>query len=358
MLFEVVKANPQKSAVISAYSVLTPLAQLALASEGDSHDELLDIIGMPDDDVVAAVFSQADENIALVKGVALKKASKVYVAQDLQLNDEFANATSVLFNSEIENVDFTQNVEAAREINLWIENQTDHKIKDMVNPNSLNSNTRIMLVNAIYFKGQWKEQFEKEYTTEKDFYVTKKNTIKVPMMKQLAYFNYTEDKTLKAKVLEMMYVGGEASMVIVLPNKINGLTNVVKKLKDPNALNRALQTTQNVKVDVQIPKFKIETTTNLRDILEKLGVKKIFSPGEAQLTRLLKGDDSTVSINDAVQKAYIQVNEEGSEAAAANKFHLFDSSLYSTVKDFNANRPFYFEIRAKNVPIFSGVKAD
>ncbi|XP_038210496.1 alaserpin-like [Zerene cesonia] len=318
MLFEVVKANPQQSVVISAYSVLTPLAQLALASEGESHDELLDVISMPNDDVTAAAFSQAEYNITSIKGVELKKVSKVYVAQDSELNEEFANITSVLFNSEIENVNFAKNKETAKEINLWVENQTNHKIKDLIDSNSLNSDTRIILVNAIYFKGQWKNQFNKKYTTEKDFHVTKKRTVKVPMMQQTARFNYTDDRGLKAQILEMKYVGDEASMVIVLPNKINGVTDVVKKLKDPNALDRALKDKKSVEVNVQIPKFITESTTKLKDILEKLGVKKIFTPGAAQLTNLLKEEDSNIYISDGIQKAYIEVDEEGSEAAAAN----------------------------------------
>ncbi|XP_047514952.1 alaserpin-like isoform X3 [Pieris napi] len=359
MFSEVVKEKPQQSVVLSAYSVLTPLAQLALASEGESHDELLKAIGMPNDNATKAAFSHAERSLKSVKGVELKTASKIYIASNYELNENFATTTRDVFNSEVKNVDFTQGQKTASEINAWVEDQTNKKIKDLVDPDSFDANTRAVLVNAIYFKGLWKSPFSTYATYDQVFHITKEKSATIPMMYQKSEFNYAELPELNAKILQMFYEGEEASMILVLPNEIDGITQLEEKLKDPSALNKAISDMYSTEVEVTIPKFKIETTTNLKDVLSKMDVTKLFTPGQARLTNLIKGQDDLV-ISEAIQKAFIEVNEEGAEAAAANAFGVSYASSFipESSKTFFADRPFYFEIRLNNLPIFNGVKAE
>ncbi|CAH2268023.1 jg10211 [Pararge aegeria aegeria] len=357
MFSEVSKTNPKKSFVLSAYSVMTPLAQLGLASVGESHDELLNAIGLPNDNVTREVFSMVNTKLRAVKDVTLKVASKIYVAKGFELNSEFVAVTRDTFDSEVQNLDFNQKQNAANEVNTWVEDHTNKRIKDLVDPDSLSDDTRALLVNAIYFKGLWDAQFDKALTREKDFHVTKNDKIKVSMMNRRGDYKYTESAALKSQVIEIPYKGHEASLVIVLPLKIEDIDEVQEMLKEPTLLDKALSEMYEVEVDLSIPRFKIETTTDLKDILTKMNVKKMFSPAEARLDNLLKNVKDSLYIASAIQKAFIEVNEEGAEAAAANVFTAINRSLSGRKQRtrFTADHPFVYFLYEGNNIIFNGV---
>ncbi|XP_013188597.2 antichymotrypsin-2 isoform X7 [Amyelois transitella] len=349
---EVVKQHPKESVVLSAFSVLTPLAQLSLASDGESHDELLKAIGMPNDDTTKTVFSSLTKDVRSVKGVELKVASKVYIPTNFELNDQFLAVTKDVFDSEVQNIDFLKNDDAAKTINTWVEDHTNNRIKDLVEPSSFDSNTRAVLVNAIYFKGSWKEKFNKNHTQNRKFYVSKDQSVDIPFMYKKDHFLYGESEELNAQLLQLPYEGDEASFLVVLPRDVDGLPALEEKLKNPSLLENAVQNMRSVEVVVYLPKFKIETTTNLKDALENMDVTKIFS-SEANLNRLLKGQGD-LFVSDAKQKAFIEVNEDGAEAAAANEFGVEALSLPT---ELFLNHPFYFQLGTGNNVLFSGVFA-
>ncbi|XP_064071296.1 alaserpin-like isoform X4 [Vanessa tameamea] len=354
MFNEVVKANKEKSIVLSAYSVMPPLAQLALASVGESHDELLNAIGMPNDNVTKAAFSFANSKLRSTKGVTLQTASKIYVAQNYELNTEFAAVSRDTFGSEVKNVDFSKNTEVAAEVNAWVEDQTNHRIKDLVDPASLTSDTRALLVNAIYFKGTWKIPFQTFATKDRDFHVTKNKVVQVPTMYNKDTYSYTESIELNAQILEIPYEGDEASCVFVLPREIDGINELAEKLKDPTVLDKAMSNMREIEVEVYLPKFKIETTTDLKDILQKMDVQRLFSPKTARLDNLLK-HTSNLYIDSALQKAFIEINEEGAEAAAANDFGIRVLSGIPDALQFEADHPFVFYLYNGNNILFNGV---
>ncbi|XP_053602602.1 alaserpin-like isoform X13 [Plodia interpunctella] len=355
MLSEVVKQNPQKSVVLSAFSVLTPLAQLSLASEGASHDELLNAIGMPNDNSTKEVFTSLTKDVSKIQGVELKLASKVYVAANYELNEQFQATTKKVFNSEVQNVNFVKNLEAAKTINTWVEDQTNKRIKDLVEPSELDGSTRAVLVNAIYFKGSWLEKFDPKLTQNKKFQVSKDKSVDLPFMYKNKNFKYGESQELNAQLLELPYQGEEASFLVVLPREVDGLAALEEKLKDPTVLQKAIDNMSPQEVNVYLPKFKIETTTDLKQALENMDVKKVFDASQAKLTGLLKSPE-TLFISAAKQKAFIEVNEEGAEAAAANVFIGVGASLFvNPTVEFMADRPFYFEIRSNGKPLFTGV---
>ncbi|XP_041976277.1 alaserpin-like isoform X4 [Aricia agestis] len=356
MFSEIVKEKPDQSVVLSAFSVMPPLAQLALASVGESHDELLSNIGMPNDNVTKSTFSQLNSRLRSSKDIDLRMASKIYVAQNYELNSDFAVVSRDVFNSEVKNIDFVKNTESAAEINSWVEDQTNHRIKDLVDPSSLGGDTEAVLVNAIYFKGTWKYPFTKEATKEDDFHVSKDKTVKVQMMYNKEDYKYAESEELNAQVIEIPYNGDEASMLIVLPKEVDGIKQLEEKLKDPSILEAVTKKMHEREVELYLPKFKIETTTNLKEILSNMNIKKLFS-GAARLDNLLKGK-SGLYVSDAIQKAFIEVNEEGAEAAAANAFLITEMAYFPAVPTpvFKADRPFYFLIKNKSLTLFSGVK--
>ncbi|XP_047527381.1 alaserpin-like isoform X1 [Vanessa atalanta] len=360
MFNEVANANKEKSIVLSAYSVMPPLAQLALASVGESHDELLNAIGMPNDNVTKAAFSSANSKLRSTKGVTLQTASKIYVAQNYELNNEFAAVSRDTFGSEVKNVDFSKNAEVAAEVNAWVEDQTNHRIKDLVDPDALTPDTKALLVNAIYFKGTWKIPFQTYATRDKDFHVTKNKVIKVPTMYNKDTYNYTESKELNAQILEIPYEGDEASCVFVLPREVDGIDELAEKLRDPTALDKAMSNMHEIDIEVYLPKFKIETTTDLKDILQKMEIQRLFSPKNARLDNLLK-HNSNLYIDSALQKAFIEINEEGAEAAAANVIGIVGASIVIDPIEppvFKADRPFYFAIRTNSMTLFNGIKRE
>ncbi|GBP43727.1 Alaserpin [Eumeta japonica] len=315
---EVVRSHSGKSVVLSAFSVLPPLAQLSLASVGESHDELLHAMGLQNDNVTRAVFPVVMQQLQSIKGVELKLASKMYVAQEYQIQEQFEADTRRLFDSEIKNIDFVKSTQAANEINQWVEDKTNHRITNLVSPNNLNEDTCLILVNAIYFKGSWKKKFNKEVTIDRDFHKSAAKTIKIPTMVKINNLNYGESNELDAKLLEIPYEGDEASFFIILPNEIEGLPALERKLEEnPALLIEASQQMYSSEVEVYLPKFKTETTTDLKEVLKKIGITKIFNSESAKLERLLKSN-ALLWVSEATQKAFIEVNEEGAEAAAGN----------------------------------------
>ncbi|XP_064071298.1 alaserpin-like [Vanessa tameamea] len=317
MFYEVAKANKERSIVLSAYSVMPPLAQLALASVGESHDEILNAIGMPNDDISKAAFSSITSKLRSIKGVTLQTANKIYIGKDLELNKKFAAVARESFDSETESIDFLQREEAAKKVNAWVEDHTNHRIKDLVDPKQLTVDTRALLVNAIYFKGTWKKAFDENETRPKEFHLSKEEAVYVPTMHSKGQYKYTDNQELKAQILEISYEGDETSFVMVLPHEIDGINDLEEKLRDPSALDKAMNHLKETEVEVYLPKFKIETTTDLKKTLEKIHLKKMFTPGLAKLEKLIenRGD---LYIDSAVQKAFIEINEAGAEAAAAN----------------------------------------
>ncbi|CAF4776662.1 unnamed protein product [Pieris macdunnoughi] len=360
MFYEIVKENPQQSVVLSAYSVLIPLAQLALASTYTTHDELLKAIGMPNDDVIKDEFKQAKRNFNPMVGVAFHTASKIYITYKYQINESFSLTARDVFNFDVENVDFSQGQKTASEINAWVEHETNKKIKDLVDPDSFDaSNTRAVLVNSAYFSGPWVFPFNRNDTYDEVFHITKEKSVRIPMMHQTSYFLYAEVPELDAKILQLLYKGEDSSMILVLPNEIDGITQLEEKLRDRLVLDRAICTMYLTKVEVTIPKFKIETTTDLKHVLSKMNVTKLFDKEEASICQLTR-EYGDLFINVAIQKTFIEIFEEGSNGVADNDFDTklpaYGSSLSSNI--FFADRPFYFEIRLSDLTIFNGVKAE
>ncbi|XP_075970394.1 antichymotrypsin-2-like isoform X1 [Anticarsia gemmatalis] len=353
---EVVKQHNMSSVVLSAFSVLSPLAQLALASVGPSHDEILTTIGMPSDNVTKEAMMSLNTRIGAVKGVVLKQANKVYVRTGYTLNDVFAAVSKSVFNSDLQNIDFSNREGSANEINQWVEDNRNKRIKNLISKEAITSDTISILVNAIYFKGKWKTPFEKFVTREQDFYKTKDDTVRIPMMNKFNYFNYGESSELDAKLLEMPYEGDEASFVVILPNKYDGIDSLIEKLRDPAAFTKGLETMYYTDVRVALPKFKIETMTSLGEALVNIGVSKLFSSTEARLDHLVK-EKSNLYVTSAIQKAFIEVNEEGAEAAAANAFLAGATSVGEQHRShvFTADHPFVFFLMQKDIILFNGV---
>lgn len=196
-------------------------------------------------------------------------ANKIYIQENYAVNKDFQAIATNSFYSEAENVNFSDNAVSAKKINDWVESKTNNKIKDLIDKSLLDSLTRMVLVNAIYFKGLWEHPFKVENTKNLPFYLNETDSVEVPMMYHKKKYFYGVFEDLDATGLEMKYKDSDISMFIILPNKRTGLAALEEKLSSIN-LKDLSKNMFNVDVHVTLPKFKVEFSLSLKETLTKV----------------------------------------------------------------------------------------
>jgi serpin B len=279
-------------------------------------------------------------------GYQLQVANALWGQKGYPWLPEFLKVTKDNYGAGLREVDFAADTEAARgTINQWVEQQTKEKIKDLIAPGVLNAMTRLVLTNAIYFKGNWQTQFDKKATKDAPFKLSPGRTVDVPMMYQKARFGYGEDGDLQ--VLSMPYKGKELSMVVLLPKSVDGLAALDKSLLVPNSgpkLAGWLGKLRRQEVLVYLPRFKTTSEFSLADVLKAIGMKDAFVPDVADFSGMNGKRDLFISA--VVHKAFVDVNEEGTEAAAATAVVVgLTSARMDEPPVFRADHPFLFLIR-------------
>lgn len=348
---------PKDTSVVSSpLSAEFLLSLITLGCSEPAHSELLKALGIPDNEYIRSSFSEVASQLKSIKGITLNIANKVYVKDGgYELVPQLKDDAVKVFNADIEKANFDNGPAAADLINKWVESKTNNRIKELLNSDSINSDSRLVLVNALYFKGNWKKKFDPQNTLDMEFYVKQKEPVLIPMMYMKSKFNYGESQELDAQLLEIPYEGDQASMLIVLPREVDGLESMLQKLASGFDLIDAINKMLNVEVQVTLPKFKIETSIDLKELLPKLGIKAIFDRSNSGLTRILDNNEA-LYVSEAVQKAFIEVNEEGAEAAAATAFGIMMTCAMvdvDPVKNFVANRPFFATILINKTPYFT-----
>lgn len=255
---------------------------------------------------------------------------------------EFLELIKTNYGGGLNEVDFIKSSEAARQtINAWVEKATRDKIKELIQKGVLSSMTRLVLTNAIYFKGNWASQFEKDKTKDAVFTLINGKKIDAAMMNQMAEYNYMEGDNLQ--VLELPYVDNELSMIILLPKETDGLGRLEKELT-AEKLSRWLGELRKRKVIVSVPKFKQTSQFGLVDVLSSMGMTDAFMPSAADFSGMNGRRDLFISA--VIHKAFVEVNEEGTEAAAATGVVVGITSVGPRqIPVFRADHPFLFLIR-------------
>ena len=280
--------------------------------------------------------SSSDNNTKLLT------ANKLFIEKSLEILKSYRAGMLEFYESEITSVDYKQRTEEVRqEINKWVEQKTNDKIKGLIPPGMLSSDTRLVLVNAIYFKGLWLQPFLKEETFPGTFFVAANQKVQVQMMRQEAHFKFFESEELGCQILEMPYIGSKMSMVIFLPVETDGLVSLEGKITYDN-FEKSLSTLDSSRpeeMEVFLPKFKLTQQFSLNDVLSKMGASEMFIAGKADFSGITA---DSLYVSQVVHKAFIEVNEEGTEAAAATGIGVNALSLKPM---FNADHPFLFFIR-------------
>uniref|UniRef100_G1PVK3 Serpin domain-containing protein n=1 Tax=Myotis lucifugus TaxID=59463 RepID=G1PVK3_MYOLU len=279
----------------------------------------------------------------------LKLANRLYGEKTYEFLPEFLASTQEMYGAELASVDFQRAFEDVRKvINEWVKGQTEGKIPELLAAGDVNNMTKLVLVNAIYFKGNWQEKFSKTATTDATFRLNKKDTKTVKMMYQKSKFPFGYIEDLKCRVLELPYQGRDLSMVILLPDDIEDEATGLKKIEEQVTLEKLHEWTKpenlsSIKVNVHLPRFKLEESYDLNSHLVSLGIEDLFN-SKADLSGMARARD--LFISKIIHKSFVEVNEEGTEAAAATAVIGLGCSLMpETVENFVADHPFIFFIR-------------
>jgi serpin B len=271
----------------------------------------------------------------------LQMANRLWGQTGYGFLPKYLATTKKDYGAELAQLDFVNQPDKSRqEINAWVEEQTNDKITDLLPQGSINDMTRLVLTNAIYFKGKWEHEFDKKDTKDSPFTTAAGKKVEAPLMFQEEKFKYSE--TEDAQLLEMPYKGDDLSMLVVLPKKSDGLSAVEKNLTAGN-VEKWTAGMRKQEVKTYIPRFKLTEEFQLNSTLADLGMPSAFAPGKADFSGMNGKND--LYITAAIHKAFVDVNEEGTEAAAATGVVLSVFSLPPEPKIFRADHPFVFMIR-------------
>ncbi|XP_062925762.1 leukocyte elastase inhibitor-like isoform X1 [Mobula hypostoma] len=339
------EANKVGNLFMSPFSISSALAMVHLGAKGNTATQMAEVLGFDEVKDVHSEFQKLQVDFINPKAnYVLKTANRLYGEKTYSFLTVFLEASGKYYQAGLSAVDFVNAAEEViKEINSWIEEQTAGKIKNIFPPKSLDSSTKLVLVNAIYFKGTWKEQFDKGSTYTGKFKLNENQVKNVEMMCQTEYFSYIHIHESAVKIIELPYLQDELSMVILLPDDVNGLENLqrsftldcLKTWTNPKNM-------YHTKVNVTLPKFKLEENYDLTSILSQMGMEDAFGIGKANLSGMSNSND--LSLSKVIHQSFVEVNEEGTEAAAATVIGLLGYGMV-TIEEFKADHPFLFFIR-------------
>lgn len=294
-----------------------------------------------------------------VKGNELLVANRLFAQQGFSLVQEFVEGTRKYYEAEIAMVDYRKDAEGARkEVNSWVEEKTKQKIKDLIPDGAFKSDTSLTLVNAIYFQNVWENQFTEGATFPKQFLVSKDEKVEVQMMHLTAQFKHVEDgEELACQVLELPYQGEDLSMLIFLPHGTYGLAKLEESLTHEKLQKafKSVSQSQPHTVEVSLPRFKLTQQFLLNEILARMGVTDMFNESKADFSGITPGPEK-IYVSHLIHKAFVEVNEKGTEAAAATAVGIMGTGLVLKKSIFRVDHPFLFIIchKKSNAILFMG----
>lgn len=318
MLFQpIIRGNSRKNVVYSPSSLHSMLGLLYGVSSGQTADEIMRAGQFVEERIaVARDFKQVNELNRQMDNALLIVANKLFYNRELsELNPRYRRFANEFYGSDIEAVNMKRSANTAARINAWASDATRNIIRELVSPTDIDTQTEALLVNAIYFKARWATEFSAMDTTPEKFRVSSNAAVTVSMMYNDDIFAYAELPELDATAVELPYAGTQATMLLILPNQVEGLAQLERQLANPvNDLNIIASRLRRETVTVRLPKFRIEFEQDMVRPLQQLGVNRMFTRQSEVDAMLMR----PVTVSKILQKAFIDVNEAGSEAAAAS----------------------------------------
>ena len=336
----------------SPFRISTALAMTYAGAAGKTAEQMVSVFHF---ELNTAAFHEKFKKLLEVQDAdpgadnyEIKVANSLWFQKDFLLNKDFSSLLQNDYRSTSNSVDFKNDRSGSSlRINNWVDEKTAHKIKAIISPTNLSEDTRLILVNAIYFKGKWENAFKKSSTSRKKFYLNDNHPVDVQMMHTESSFKYFEDDQIQE--IELPYKGERISMVILLPKERNGLAKLESQLT-AGRLSAYLDGFRGYKKTVlSLPRFKTESLFDLAEFLIDMGMADAFDRKKADLSLMTTREEDKLFISSVLHKAFVEVNEKGTEAAAvtALRFDLAQSMPTKPVNPviFTADHPFVFLIR-------------
>jgi serpin B len=340
------------SLFVSPFSLSTCLAMAYGGARSKTAKQMADVLGFPSDrDYLLQALGNLVRNLiddTEERAYQLLVANAMWGQKGYGFSPKYVELLAVTYGSEINEVDFeTQPEVTCQVINQWVQEKTQAKIKGIIQPDLLEPLTRLVLTNAVYFKGKWELPFD-EYLTKLSPFKVKTGAsetieVDVAMMKRHSSFAYMDNKDFQA--IEMPYLGRELSMAVFLPREIDGLPSFEASLTQ-ESLQSWIQMLQPADAEVSLPKFQLASDFSIGGLLQSMGMKDAFDQKTADFSGMTDAKD--LSVSDVLHKAFVDVNEEGTEAAAVTGAMAVLAEPDFDVpppKVFRADHPFFFLIR-------------
>lgn len=338
--FNILKFMPDdKNYMVSPFSLKMAMSLAANGADGTTKDEILTAFGIDNLDSYNTAAKELIERYEGTSSVKLNVANSIWLnkdvaGKDIKFTDEYKKLVSEYYKGTASEED-AKNI--AMKINSWVEKKTNNKIKNLLPEGD--AKFLSVLVNTIYFKGEWAEQFEEYATKEEDFTDRNGKVEKTDFMHKTERYRFYEDENMK--MVRVPYKGGKTAMYLVLP------TN-----EDKMDIATALDNMNSYKIRLSFPKFKTEYSLSFKEILKHIGIEKAFEKWEAEFDEVMfKGvkEGENVYVDDVLQKTFIEVDENGTEAAAATAVIMNEATSIGPsmeeIKEFKADRPFIYFIR-------------
>lgn len=333
--------DAEKNLLISPISISTALTMTYAGARGNTATQMSDVLhlsGLADNDVHDGYGALTGDLNAPRAGYDLSVANRLFGQKGYAFKQEFLDTLGQRYQAPLEELDFVNETEPSREhINDWVADQTNQKITDLLPSGSVSESTRLVLTNAVYFNGAWKNKFEVTATTNAPFHRLDGSVGETPLMYQRNVLKHAQFDDFQ--MLEIPYAGDDLTMVVMLPNERDGLAALEASL-DAERFQESVDDLERRKVDLYLPKFTFRDNATLKTPLQSLGMIDAFS--DADFSGIADGG---MQISNVIHKTFIDVNEIGTEAAGATAVIIESTSINPASPVFRADHPFLFGLR-------------